>query len=120
MTGTWLLLGLVVLLLAAERVLRGRGVLADRGPPQRHRAAGGDQLRARSTIKAMEEVSLMMACAQLGITLCGVLLGAVGEPAVATLLEPVFEAVGVPECLAAPGVPDHRAAAGGVRACRAG
>ena len=53
--------------------------------------------RARSTLKAMENVSLMMACAQLGITLCGVLLGALGEPAVAALLEPVFHALGVPE-----------------------
>jgi CBS domain containing-hemolysin-like protein len=44
----------------------------------------------------MENVSLMMACAQLGITLCGVLLGALGEPAVAALLEPVFHALGVP------------------------
>ena len=53
--------------------------------------------RARSTLKAMENVSLMMACAQLGITLCGVLLGALGEPAVATLLEPVFQRSACPE-----------------------
>ncbi len=53
--------------------------------------------RARATLKAMENVSEMMACAQLGITLCGVLLGALGEPAVAALLEPVFHALGVPE-----------------------
>ncbi len=53
--------------------------------------------RARVTLKAMEEVSLMMACAQLGITLCAVLLGALGEPAVAALLEPLFHAVGVPD-----------------------
>ena len=46
--------------------------------------------RARATLKAMEDVSVMMATAQLGITLCGVLLGALGEPAVATLLEPLF------------------------------
>ena len=52
---------------------------------------------ARSTLKAMEDVSLMMACAQLGITVCAVLLGALGEPAVATLLEPVFHSLGVPE-----------------------
>ncbi len=53
--------------------------------------------RARSTLKAMEDVSLMMACAQLGITVCAVLLGALGEPAVAALLEPIFHNVGVPE-----------------------
>jgi CBS domain containing-hemolysin-like protein len=53
--------------------------------------------RARATLHAMEDVSLMMACAQLGITVCAVLLGALGEPAVATLLEPVFAALGLPE-----------------------
>ena len=53
--------------------------------------------RARATLKAMEEVSVMMATAQLGITLCGVLLGALGEPAIAHLLEPLFHSLGVPE-----------------------
>jgi len=53
--------------------------------------------RARATLAAMEDVSLMMACAQLGITACGVLLGAVGEPAVAHLLEPVFADLGLPD-----------------------
>ena len=38
----------------------------------------------------MENVSLVMAGAQLGITVCSLGLGAVGEPAVAHLLEPVF------------------------------
>jgi len=51
--------------------------------------------RARATQRAMENVSVMMACAQLGITVCGVLLGALGEPAVAALLEPVFDGVGI-------------------------
>ncbi|MDQ2737613.1 MAG: hemolysin family protein [Actinomycetota bacterium] len=51
--------------------------------------------RARATLRAMENVSVMMACAQLGITVCGVLLGALGEPAVASLLEPVFDGVGI-------------------------
>jgi CBS domain containing-hemolysin-like protein len=45
----------------------------------------------------MEDVSTMMACAQLGITVCGVLLGAVGEPAVASLLEPLFRHLGLGE-----------------------
>jgi len=53
--------------------------------------------RARSTLKAMEEVSVMMATAQLSITLCGVLLGALGEPAIAHLLEPLFHSLGVRE-----------------------
>ena len=47
---------------------------------------------ARTTLRAMENVSLVMAGAQLGITVCSLGLGAVGEPAVAHLLEPLFHA----------------------------
>lgn len=54
---------------------------------------------ARITLRAMENVSLMMAGAQLGITMCSLGLGALGEPAVAHLLEPVFAAAGVPGSL---------------------
>lgn len=57
------------------------------------------RLGARTTLKAMENVSLMMAGAQLGITACSLGLGALGEPAVAHLLEPAFVALGVPEAL---------------------
>ena len=53
--------------------------------------------RARTTLAAMEQVSVMMAAAQLGITVCSLGLGAIGEPAVAHLLEPLFEAARVPE-----------------------
>ena len=52
---------------------------------------------ARTTLRAMEHVSLVMAGAQLGITVCSLGLGAVGEPAVAHLLEPVFHALRVPD-----------------------
>ncbi|GAB7190409.1 hemolysin family protein [Kineococcus sp. NUM-3379] len=58
--------------------------------------------RARKTLAAMEQVSLMLATCQLGITLCSLGLGAVAEPALAHLLEPVFAAVGVPEALLHP------------------
>lgn len=51
---------------------------------------------ARLTLRAMERVSLMMAGAQLGITMCSLGLGAIGEPAVAHLLEPGFERLGLP------------------------
>jgi CBS domain containing-hemolysin-like protein len=50
----------------------------------------------------MERVSLMMACAQLGITICSLGLGYLGEPAIAHLLEGPFEAVGVPESFVHP------------------
>jgi len=60
------------------------------------RAAAGSR-RARTTLRAMENVSLMMAGAQLGITACSLGLGAVGEPAVAHLIERPFEALAIPE-----------------------
>src|SRR5690349_6350630 len=97
MTTQWLLLALVVVLLAASAffVAAEFALIAARRSVIEPVAV--NSARARSTLKAMEHVSLMMACAQLGITLCGVLLGALGEPAVAALLEPVFHALGVPE-----------------------
>ncbi len=97
MTTQWLFLGLVVVLLAASAyfVAAEFALIAARRTIIEPLAVTNS--RARSTLKAMENVSLMMACAQLGITLCGVLLGALGEPAVATLLEPVFHSLGVPE-----------------------
>ncbi|MFB9375459.1 hemolysin family protein [Kineococcus gynurae] len=58
--------------------------------------------RARRALLAMENVSLMLAVCQLGITLCSLGLGAVAEPAVAHLLEPVFTDLGVPEGLVHP------------------
>jgi CBS domain containing-hemolysin-like protein len=57
---------------------------------------------ARTTLRAMENVSLVMAGAQLGITASSLGLGAIGEPAVAHLIEPLLHAVGVPEGLMHP------------------
>lgn len=59
-------------------------------------------LGARTTLRAMERVTLMMAGAQLGITACSLGLGALGEPAVAHLVEPLFEAIDAPESLVHP------------------
>jgi CBS domain containing-hemolysin-like protein len=64
--------------------------------------AVGGSWSARITLKAMENVSLMMAGAQLGITICSLGLGSLGEPAVAHLLEGPFESLGVPESLLHP------------------
>ena len=65
-------------------------------------AARAGSRRARTTLKALEDVSLMMAGSQLGITACTLGLGAIGEPAVAHLLEPLFELVQVPEAFVYP------------------
>ncbi|MCO5315091.1 MAG: hemolysin family protein [Solirubrobacterales bacterium] len=58
--------------------------------------AGKGGRRARITLGAMENVSLMMAGAQLGITLCTLGLGALAEPALAGFLESPFHALGLP------------------------
>src|SRR5689334_15967771 len=52
---------------------------------------------ARMAMRAIGNITQIMAAAQLGITICSLGLGAVGEPAIAHLLEPVFEAVSLPE-----------------------
>jgi CBS domain containing-hemolysin-like protein len=57
---------------------------------------------ARITLGAMETVTLMLAGAQLGITICTVGLGALGEPAIAHLLEGPFHDVGIPDALVHP------------------
>ena len=63
-------------------------------------AAGS--IRVRWALAAMEQLPLMIAGAQLGITICSLGLGAVAEPALAHLLEPVFAASGLSEQLAHP------------------
>jgi len=65
------------------------------------RAEAGSSM-ARTTLRAMENVSLMMAGAQLGITICSLGLGAVGEPAVAHLIEPWLHRAHVPDDLLHP------------------
>jgi CBS domain containing-hemolysin-like protein len=52
---------------------------------------------AVTVIRAGENLSVMLAGAQLGITICSILLGRVGEPAVAHLLEKPFHLVGIPD-----------------------
>ncbi len=58
--------------------------------------------RARTVIKAGERLSLMLAGSQLGITICSILLGRVGEPAIAHLLEQPLEWLSVPDALLHP------------------
>ncbi|MBP2337950.1 CBS domain containing-hemolysin-like protein [Saccharothrix coeruleofusca] len=52
--------------------------------------------RAATVIAAGREVSLMLAGAQLGITICSLLLGRLAEPAVAHLLEAALHPLPVP------------------------
>ena len=52
--------------------------------------------RAQTTLRAMENVSLMLACAQLGITVCSLLILLVAEPAIHHLLAVPLETLCLP------------------------
>jgi CBS domain containing-hemolysin-like protein len=52
--------------------------------------------RARMAIRAGHELPLLIAGAQLGVTVCSLGLGALAEPAISDLLERPFGALGVP------------------------
>ncbi|HJQ47953.1 MAG TPA: hemolysin family protein [Amycolatopsis sp.] len=56
--------------------------------------------RAKIVINASRHVSLMLAGAQLGITICSLLLGRLGEPAVAHRLAWFFALLHIPDVLA--------------------
>ncbi|MEJ5945901.1 hemolysin family protein [Pseudokineococcus basanitobsidens] len=99
----WLGLALTAVLLALNAFFVGAefALISARRTMVEPRAAEGSRA-ARTTLHAMENVSLMMAGAQLGITICSLLLGALSEPAIAHLIEVPFEALGVPEALLHP------------------
>ncbi|HEV7824028.1 MAG TPA: hemolysin family protein [Mycobacteriales bacterium] len=91
-----ILLGVLLLALNAFFVGAEFALISARRTQIEPRAAAGSRV-ARTTLKAMENVSLMMAGAQLGITVCSLALGAIAKPAVKHLLAPLFGAVGMPE-----------------------
>jgi len=61
-----------------------------------------EQRRARTVLYGLEHLPQMMAAAQFGITVCSLTLGAVAEPTVAHLLEPLFSAARLPDGLVHP------------------
>lgn len=69
---------------------------------RRHRleAEAEHSSSARSALRSMNELTVMLAFAQLGITLCTFLLGAITKPAIDYALAPVFEQWGLPVILA--------------------
>lgn len=90
------LLALNGFFVAAEFAL----VAARRSAIEAH--AGGGSRRATRTLRSMQQLSLMLAGAQLGVTICSLGLGAVSEPVIAHLLEPAFHGMGIPSSAAQP------------------
>src|SRR3954462_14398921 len=60
------------------------------------RAREGSRM-AKTTLRAMEDLTSIIAAAQFGITVCSLGLGAVAERALAAMLEPAFHHLDVPE-----------------------
>lgn len=87
-------LAAAVVLLAANGffVAAEFALLASRRSRIEQLAAEGDR-RAHHALNGIKELSLMLAGAQLGITVCSLLLGAVAEPAIARLLEDALHGV---------------------------
>ena len=69
-------------------------IAADRVELSRQ-AATGDR-RAAAAIRVMERLSFMLSAAQVGITVPGLVVGYIAEPAVSALIRPLLEALGVP------------------------
>ncbi|MFD9908725.1 hemolysin family protein [Streptomyces sp. NPDC059063] len=101
MTVIQLLIGLATLVVNAFFVGAEFALISVRRSQIEPHAEDGDR-RAKSVLWGLRHVSVLMAAAQLGITLCTLVLGVVAEPAIAHLLEPVFDAVGVPHGLVHP------------------
>ncbi|MFC8595308.1 hemolysin family protein [Streptomyces atroolivaceus] len=101
MTAVQLFIGLLTLVVNAFFVGAEFALISVRRSQIEPEAEAGNR-RARSVIWGLEHVSALLAAAQLGITLCTLVLGIVAEPAIAHLLEPVFDSVGVPHGLVHP------------------
>lgn len=95
MTLLQLLIGLATVVVNAFFVGAEFSFVSVRRSQIEPRAEQGDR-RAHAVLWGLKHVSALLAAAQLGITLCTLVLGAVAEPAIAHLLEPVFQAVRLP------------------------
>jgi CBS domain containing-hemolysin-like protein len=94
-TQSALILGAVLLVGNAFFVGAEFALVSARRTQIEPRAQQGSTM-ARQALRAMEQVSFVMAGAQFGITVCSLGLGAVAEPALAELLEPLIEQLGLP------------------------
>jgi CBS domain containing-hemolysin-like protein len=100
-TTTSVLLAVVLLLGNAFFVAAEFALVSARRTQIEPRAEEGSRL-ARTTLRAMENMSLVIGVNQLGITVCSLVLGAVAEPTAARLLDPLLHAVHAPESLQHP------------------
>ncbi|GGK18577.1 membrane protein [Pilimelia terevasa] len=96
MSTSWALLVSVLLLALNAFFVAAEFALVAAKRHRLERAAAAGSRGARAALAGTRQLSLMLAGAQLGITLCTLALGALTKPTVAHLLEPAFQAVGLP------------------------
>ncbi|MGK5532969.1 hemolysin family protein [Streptomyces sp. URMC 129] len=101
MTVAQLVLGALTLVTNAFFVGGEFALISVRRDQIEPRAEAGER-RARTVLWALRHLSPMLATAQLGITVSSLVLGAVAEPAIAHLLEPVLHRAGMPGALVHP------------------
>lgn len=96
----WTALGLLAVLLltlgTGYFVAAEFAFVAVRRGKLEERAEEGDR-RARRAIRVHKRLSFMLSGAQLGITITSLVVGFIAEPTLGRALEPVLEALGVPE-----------------------
>ncbi|MEV4416161.1 hemolysin family protein [Catellatospora sp. NPDC049609] len=93
---TALAASLVLLVLNAFFVAAEFALVASKRHRLQQYADAGSRA-AKAAIAGTRELSLMLAGAQLGITLCSLGLGALAKPALADLLDPLLGALGLPD-----------------------
>jgi CBS domain containing-hemolysin-like protein len=97
MSTTWAILLSLALLGANGFFVAAEFALVASKRYRLEQAAAGGSRAARAALDGSRELSLMLAGAQLGITLCSLGLGALAEPAIEHLLSPLLHTVGLPE-----------------------
>src|SRR5690625_6366597 len=96
MTNPWvvLIITLAIIALSALFVVMEFSLMGARR--YRLEAEAETSRAARAALKSMNELTVMLAGAQLGITACTIALDAVTKPAVDGWLSPLLEATGLP------------------------
>lgn len=91
-----IVLAVVLLLANSYFVATEFALVSARRSRMEPRASEGSRM-ARTALGAMERLTQVIAATQFGVTLCSLGLGAVAEPSVVHLLEPVTRAVHLPQ-----------------------
>ncbi|NNG20626.1 HlyC/CorC family transporter [Naumannella sp. ID2617S] len=98
MATAWLLLALVIILIAMNGffVMAEFALVTVERPAVRRAVSEGDS-RAESVQEALRTLSTQLSGCQLGITVTSLIVGFIAEPSIATILQPLLDAAGLPE-----------------------